>query len=97
MLSLRKSRFKNTNKVSAYVYIVECADGSFYTGWTTDVEKRVAAHNAKKGAKYTKARVPVVLRYVESFEDKQEAQSREYAVKQMTRTQKMNLLKKDKK
>jgi putative endonuclease len=81
----------------AYVYIVECADGSFYTGWTTDVEKRVATHNAKKGAKYTKARVPVILRYVESFEDKQEAQSREYAVKQMTRAQKMKLLKKDKK
>ena len=62
--------------MSAYVYIVECADGTLYTGWTDDVAKRVAAHNAGRGAKYTRSRRPVVLRYYEELEDKSSALSR---------------------
>lgn len=76
----------------AYTYIVECADGSLYTGWTNDLEKRLAAHNAKKGAKYTRTRIPVKLRYMESFLTKQEAQSREWQIKKMSRAEKFKLI-----
>ena len=76
-----------------YTYIVECKDGTFYTGWTNDIEKRMEAHNAGRGAKYTKSRRPVTLIYKECFETKEEAMKREYAIKQMTRTQKLKLIK----
>lgn len=76
----------------AYAYIVECRDGSLYTGWTTDVGQRVAAHNAGKGAKYTKSRRPVKLVYCERFETKEEAMRREYAIKRMRRAQKCILV-----
>lgn len=56
-----------------YVYILRCADGSLYTGWTNDLEKRVKTHNAGKGAKYTKTRLPVELVYYEEYEEKGEA------------------------
>ena len=76
-----------------YTYMVECADGTLYTGWTTDVQKRVKAHNEeKKGAKYTKAKRPVKLVYYEGYETKEEAMRREYAVKQLTRKQKLELI-----
>ncbi len=75
-----------------YTYIVECNDGSLYTGWTTDLQKRVKAHNDKKGAKYTKNRTPVTLVYHETFDTKQEAQRREYAIKQLSRKQKLQLI-----
>ena len=64
-----------------YTYILRCRDGSLYTGWTNDLEKRVSDHNAGKGAKYTRARRPVVLAYFEAFETKEEAMRREYAIK----------------
>ena len=75
-----------------YVYIVRCADGTLYTGWTTDVEKRVAVHNSGRGAKYTRSRRPVVLVYFEEFDGKAEAQKREYAVKRLTRQEKEKLI-----
>ena len=75
-----------------YVYILRCADDTLYTGWTTDVERRVAVHNSGKGAKYTRARLPVELVYTEEFEDKIEAQKREYAIKQLTRAEKESLI-----
>lgn len=75
-----------------YTYMVKCSDGTFYTGWTTNVEKRVKAHNTGKGAKYTKTRRPVELIYFQQFETKEEAMSREYAIKQLTRKQKEQLL-----
>lgn len=75
-----------------YTYIVRCGDGSLYTGWTNDLEKRMRDHNAGKGAKYTKSRLPVILEYYETFETKQEAMSREYAIKRLTRNEKMNLI-----
>ena len=74
-----------------YVYIVECSDGTLNTGWTNNLEKRVKDHNEGKGAKYTKARRPVSLVYYEEFESKEEAMKREYAIKQMSRSEKLKL------
>lgn len=78
-----------------YTYIVKCSDGTLYTGWTTDVEKRLKAHNSGKGAKYTKSRRPVELVYYETFETKEEAMRREYAIKQMPREKKKALIGKE--
>ena len=75
-----------------YVYIVQCRDGSLYTGWITDVEKRVAAHNAGTGAKYTKSRHPVTLVYFEALDSKSEAMKREAAIKKLTRSEKLELI-----
>ena len=78
--------------MSAYTYIVRCADGSLYTGWTDDLEKRVAAHNAGKGAKYTRSCRPVTLVYHETFATPREAMSREWHLKRLTRAQKLALI-----
>ena len=75
-----------------YCYIVKCVDGTFYTGWTTDPERRVAAHNKGLGAKYTKMRRPVKLVYVEEQPDRNTAMKRERAIKKMTRSQKQKLI-----
>lgn len=75
-----------------YTYIVECSDGTLYTGWTNNLEKRLEAHNSGKGAKYTKTRRPVKIIYTEMFETKEEAMSREFAIKRLSRQQKMNLI-----
>ncbi|MFL0803491.1 MAG: GIY-YIG nuclease family protein [Agarilytica sp.] len=75
------------------VYIVKCADGSFYTGITTDVERRVGEHNhAKQGARYTRAKRPVALVYTEDAEDRSAATKQEIAIKKLTRTQKLALI-----
>lgn len=71
-----------------YTYILECHDGTYYTGWTNNLEKRLKDHNEGKGAKYTKARLPVQLRYYETFETKEEAMRREYAIKQLRKKEK---------
>ncbi len=77
-----------------YTYILRCADGTFYTGWTTDLEKRLKAHNGEgpNGAKYTKTRRPVELVYSQAFDTKQEAQRFEYAVKQLKKSEKVTLI-----
>lgn len=75
-----------------YTYIVECSDGSLYTGWTNDLEKRLKAHNDGKGAKYTKSRRPVVLAYYEEFQTKEEAMRREWEIKQMSRQKKIRMI-----
>lgn len=75
-----------------YVYIVECEDGTYYTGWTNNLDKRLKAHNDGKGAKYTRARRPVSLVYYEEFRTKEEAMRREYAMKRMTRNEKSQLI-----
>ena len=80
-----------------YIYILKCKDGSLYTGWTNDLEQRVAAHNTGKGAKYTKARRPVELVYFEEFETKEQAMKREYAIKQMARKDKLELVRRKEK
>ena len=75
-----------------YTYIVQCSDGTLYTGWTNDLNKRIKAHNNGKGAKYTKARRPVELAYYEEFETKEQAMKREYAIKQLGRKEKQELI-----
>lgn len=75
-----------------YTYILTCSDGTLYTGWTTDIEKRVEKHNSGKGAKYTSGRRPVKLEYFEKFETKQEAMKREYAIKKLSRQEKLKLI-----
>lgn len=75
-----------------YTYIVECADGTLYTGWTNNLEKRIQAHNSGAGAKYTRSRRPVKLVYFESFPTKEEAMSREWHIKQLTRREKKKLI-----
>jgi putative endonuclease len=75
-----------------YTYLLRCSDGTYYCGWTNDLDKRVAAHNSGKGAKYTKTRRPVELVYFETFETKQEAMSREYHIKRLTRAEKEELV-----
>lgn len=75
-----------------YIYILECADGTLYTGWTNDLEKRVASHNSGVASKYTRARTPVRMVYSEDFETREEAMSREVRIKRLTRTQKLELI-----
>lgn len=77
-----------------YTYIVKCKDDTLYCGWTNDLEKRIKSHNAGTGAKYTKARRPVELVYYEVFETKEDAMRREYAIKQLTRAEKIQLIEK---
>ena len=77
---------------SYYCYIVECADGTFYTGWTVDPERRVATHNKGRGARYTRTRGPVKLVYVEELPDRKSAMQREIAIKRMKREGKNKLI-----
>ena len=72
--------------------MIECSDGSYYTGYTNDLKKRLAAHNAGKGAKYTKSRRPVRLIYQENFDNEKDALKREYAIKQLARSEKETLI-----
>ena len=83
------------SKEMHYIYLVRCSDDSLYCGWTTDLKRRIDAHNGhiSGGAKYTRGRRPVTLVYAESFHQKQEAQRREYAIKRMTKTKKLGLIK----
>lgn len=76
-----------------YTYIVQCSDGTYYTGWTNHLEKRIQDHNDGKGAKYTKSRRPVTLVYFEQFSTKEEAMRREYAIKKLPRKEKEILIK----
>ena len=78
-----------------YTYMLKCKDGTYYTGYTNDLEKRVQAHNEGKGAKYTKGRGPVELIYFEEYEDKSIAMRREWEIKRLTRSQKEELHKKN--
>ncbi len=78
--------------MSCYCYILECADGTYYTGWTTDPERRVKQHNKGIGARYTKTRRPVKLVYLEEQPDKITALKRELAIKKLKRVQKSKLV-----
>ena len=75
-----------------YTYILECSDGTYYTGWTNDLEKRVETHNSGKGSRYTRARLPVRLVYAEEYEEKREAQSREVKIKKLSKEEKKKLI-----
>jgi putative endonuclease len=78
--------------MTCYCYIVECSDGTYYTGWTTDPERRVKQHNKGIGAKYTSVRRPVKLVYLEPLPDRTDAMKRELAIKKMKRVQKSKLV-----
>lgn len=75
-----------------YTYMVRCRDGSLYTGWTNDLEKRIQAHNQGTGAKYTKTRRPVELVYYEEYESKIRAMQREYEIKQLPKKKKEEMV-----
>ena len=77
---------------TCYCYIVECADGTYYTGWAVDPQRRLAVHNKGQGARYTRMRLPVKLVYVEAQPDRTAAMKREIAIKRMARTRKMKLI-----
>lgn len=77
--------------MSAFVYMLRCKDDSLYTGWTNNLEHRLAMHKAGKGAKYTRGRGPLTLAYVEKLSDKESALKREYAIKQLPRSMKLKL------
>lgn len=79
-------------KDTAYTYMVKCRDGSLYTGWTKELEKRMRCHNTGKGARYTKSRLPVKLVYYEVFDTRQEAMKRECALKRLKRRDKLKLV-----
>lgn len=74
-----------------FIYILRCADGTLYTGWTNDLEKRLQTHNSGKGAKYTRSRRPVELVYTESFATRSEAMKREAEIKKLSREEKLRL------
>ncbi|WP_408955272.1 GIY-YIG nuclease family protein [Natroniella sp. ANB-PHB2] len=76
-----------------YVYIVQCSDDTLYTGYTTDVKRRIKEHNQGRGAKYTRGRGPVRLCHTEEYTTRSQAQRREYVIKQLTRQQKLKLIK----
>ena len=78
--------------MKAYTYLLRCADGTLYCGWTDSLEKRLAAHNSGKASKYTRSRLPVELIYYEVFETKQEAMSREARIKRLSRREKLALV-----
>ena len=77
-----------------YVYILECADGTLYTGITTNIQKRILTHNKGKGAKYTKTRLPVALRASFEAVDRSNASKEEYRIKQLTRKEKLEFINK---
>jgi putative endonuclease len=83
-----KSAMKNRKSNGCFCYIVECVDGTFYTGWTTNLERRVATHNAGRGSRYTRPRRPVKLVYFESLLNRAEAMRREIQIKHMSRSAK---------
>jgi putative endonuclease len=75
-----------------HVYVLACSDGTYYTGYTTDVERRVAEHDAGEGAKYTRGRTPVELVHVETYDTRSAAMSREHEIKSLTRAEKERLI-----
>lgn len=78
--------------MSWFLYILECADASYYTGITTDIDRRIDEHNTGKGAKYTQGRGPVSVVYTENFEDRSQASKREFEIKTLTKEQKKKLI-----
>lgn len=96
IISLRdKAAIADVRAGACVAYILTCADGTFYTGWTNDLPKRLKTHNAGKGAKYTKVRLPVEAVYVEICGTKNLAMSREYHIKQLSRQEKAALIRGD--
>jgi putative endonuclease len=91
-MAKNNSELNNESTNKHFVYIVECSDGTLYTGYTVDIERRVDEHNNGVGAKYTRGRTPVKLIYKESFSSRSDAQKREYEIKQLPRSKKEELI-----
>ncbi len=93
MNARRKSGARKSSRAKgACCYIVECCDGTFYTGWAVDAERRLKVHNAGRGARYTRMRLPVKLVYVEPQPDRTAAMKRERAIKKLPRERKLALI-----
>lgn len=90
---IQKVRGKSFMGNSHFVYILQCKDKTLYTGYTTDVRERLNKHRSGKGAKYTRGRGPFKVRYVEELSTKEQAMSKEYAIKKLTKDQKLELIK----
>ena len=90
--AIRQTSADTTIFMAWHIYIIECIDGSLYTGITNDLEKRITAHNEGRGAKYTKSRRPVILRYSELVASRTSASKREYAIKTLSRAAKLELI-----
>ena len=95
VILLKFTRF--TMETKAYMYVLKCSDGTLYTGYTTNIQKRLAVHNSGKGAKYTRVRLPVTLLYYEKFPNKSAAMSAEALFKKKSRQEKLAYIKKGKK
>ncbi len=93
-MAVTQKRFRRfiLEKASAYMYVVECSDRTLYTGYTTDLERRIKTHNSGKGAKYTRHRRPVKLLYSERFPDKSSAMKAEAAFKKKSRKEKLDYI-----
>ena len=87
-----KDENKHIEEKLNYVYMIECSDGTYYTGWTTHLKERVQSHNGGNGAKYTRSRRPVHLVYYEICTSRSEALKREYEVKHLSRTEKERMV-----
>ena len=87
-----KDENQNIEEKQNYVYMLECSDGSYYTGWTTHLRERVRTHNGGEGAKYTRSRRPVHLVYYETCSSRSDAMKREYAVKHLPRKEKERMV-----
>lgn len=91
VVNLKKQRQSGAN-MEHFAYMLKCADGTIYSGYTNDLKKRLAAHNNGNGAKYTRSRLPVILAYYESFDSKSDAMKREAAFKNLKRADKERLI-----
>ncbi|MDR1778443.1 MAG: GIY-YIG nuclease family protein [Clostridiales Family XIII bacterium] len=87
-----KGEAKEKKKKKSLVYLVECADGTLYCGWTNDIQERLKAHNEGIGAKYTRSRRPVTLAYIEEAENRSAALRRERQIKRMKREKKLEMI-----
>lgn len=92
MIRIRKKRGKSFMGNNYYVYILQCNDGTLYTGYTNDLQKRIEKHEKGQGAKYTRGRGPFQLVYTENFPNKRMALKREYEIKKLTRKEKLALI-----
>ena len=86
------AKIEKTKMEENYVYMLRCRDGSLYTGWTNDLDKRVKTHQSGQGGRYTRSRLPVKLVYFETYPTKQEAMRREYEIKHMSRKKKEEVI-----
>lgn len=91
----RKSYYMESKQSKHYLYVLQCKDNTYYTGYTNSIEKRIKKHNEGKGAKYTRGRIPVTLVYKQEFETKEKAMQAEYQFKKLNRKQKEMIIRRE--